>query len=318
MYKKTIWPWATGLVSNILKNYFMGNLQRLFIVPFNIIRNRIFVFIFLNGFLLALLVYFFVEDNYESQIFRALASQVLEQGKTDNRSIALTSLQLTHNLEKYRLSVFGNKDINAIKSDLIRPVTFDLITGSGACGSYAYVLSRILDEFNIKTRFAQMKVGDTYGAHIVIEALIGGSWVVLDPSYNLYFQNERGELASFKQVGNNWDYFKQQAPTNYDQSYDYSGVRYTNWDKIPVVLPAIKSTLGLFKSKEEIETLSLRSFVLQKFSILFKVTLAFYVLITLFFIRAYVKQSNEIENFRLSLLFAKKSKIAIASKRLAL
>lgn len=296
----------------------MGNLKSLFTVPVNIIRNRIFVFIFLNGFLLALMIYFFVEDNYESQIFRALASQVTEQGTTDKRSIVLNSLQLTHNLEKYRLSVFGNKNIHAIKSELIRPVTFDLMTGSGACGSYSYVLSRLLDEFNIKSRFAQMKVGDNYGGHIVIEAEIDGSWVVLDPSYNLYFQTENNHLASFKQVSSNWDYYKQQVPVNYDAKYNYADVRYTNWDKIPVVLPAIKNVLSIFKSKEEIETMSLRSLVLQKFSLLFKVTLAFYVLVTLFFVKAYIKQSNEIENFRLSLLFSKKSSAAIASQRLAL
>ncbi len=309
---------AVCIVSNILKiQNVMGNLRSLFTVPLNIVRNRIFVFIFLNGFLLALMVYFFVEDNYESQIFRALASQVTEQGKNDKKSIVLNSLQLTHNLEKYRLSVFGNKNIHAIKSEIIRPVTFDLMTGSGACGSYSYVLSRILDEFNIKTRFAQMKVGENFGGHIVIEAEIDGSWVVLDPSYNLYFQSANNQLASFKQVSANWAFYKQQVPANYDQTYNYAAVRYSNWNKIPVALPALKSFLSLFMSKEEIDTISLRSLVLQKFSLLFKVTLALYVLITLFFIKAYVKQSNEIENFRLSLLFSKKSSAAIASQHLA-
>lgn len=292
----------------------MGNVLNKLSAPLNIIRNPIFLFIFLNGFLLALILYFYVEDNYENQIFKALASQVKEQNHTSDHSVVITTLQLTHNLEKYRQTVFGNKDIQAIKSNLIRPVTFDLMTGSGACGSYAYVLNRILEELSVETRFAQMKVGNNFGGHIVSEAKINGSWVVLDPLYNLSFKKEEGGFASFDDVRNNWEYFSTQVPNNYDLSYNYADVRYTNWSKIPVVMPALKKVLDLTIGSERTNAISLRSMFLRKYDVLFKATLVCYILITMLFIRAHIRQSIEIENFRLSLLFAKKTTAAQAAQ----
>jgi len=296
----------------------MRSFKSLITAPLGIIRNRIFFFIFLNGFLLALLVYFFTEDNYEQQIFNALATQVKESSASKSSdSILINSLKLTYNLEKFRLSVFGNKEINALKSNIIRPVTFDLMTGSGACGSYSFVLSRLLDELGFETRFAQMKVGDSFGGHIIIEAKTDKGWVALDASYNLYFKKKNGELASFRDVQNDWAYFSKQVPADYDPSYSYSGVRYTNWEKVPVLMPMIKGGLNVVKGKEAADEFSMRSLFVKKFSFLFKVTLVIYILATMLFIRLYIRQSNEIKNFNLSLLFAKKSMHAIATSKVA-
>ena len=150
----------------------MKSLASVITAPFKLIRNKIFLLIFVNGFLLALLVYFFIEDNYETQIFKALAVQVKQTAKSNNTdSLLVQSVQLTHNLEEYRQSIFGDKEVSTFKSDLIRPVTYDLMTGSGACGSYSFVLSRLLGEMNIDTRLAQMKVDGKFGGHISPETL---------------------------------------------------------------------------------------------------------------------------------------------------
>lgn len=284
----------------------MQKIIRGFAVPFKLIRNKIFFFIFLNGFLLAMLAYFYMEDNYESQIFKALAHQVRETSSNQSEeTILLQSLQLTYNLEKYRVSVFGNKEINALKSNLIRPVTFDLMTGNGACGSYSFVLSRLLNELGIETRFAQMKVGDSFGGHILVEAKTSQGWVVLDASYNLHFRRKDGLLASFKDVQNDWAYFRGQVPDNYNMSYNYSDVQYTNWNKIPVLLPAVKGALNLTLGKERADTYSLRNLALQKYRLLFKISLVIYIITTLVFVKLYIRQSKEIEQFRLSLIFPK-------------
>lgn len=270
--------------------------------------NRLLLLVFLNGFFLALLVYFYTEDNYEAQLFRALATQVREQSTSNNiDTLILNSLHLTHELEKHRLSVFGNKNIRAFKSDLIRPVTYDLMTGSGACGSFSYVLGRILAELKIEIRFAQMNVNGVYGAHNVIEARSGDQWVVLDPIYDLYFVKSDGRLASFKEVSDNWSKYKETVPVDYNQDYSYSSVQYTNWNKIPVVMPAIKQVLNWTSGETYANEISLRSLFLSKFNILFKVTLFLYILFTFLLIRLYLNQSEEIEQFRLSMLFPKAS-----------
>ena len=279
-----------------------------------VLKNQLFLLVFFNGFLLALLVYFFTEDNYESQIFKALAQQVKQTTASESTdSIFKSSLSLTYNLEQYRLSVFGNKQIQSVKSDVIRPVTFDLMTGSGACGSYSYVLSRLLNELGIETRFTQMKVGNNWGGHIVVEAKNGYNWVVLDPSYNLMFAKGTGGFASAKDLKSNWDLYKSQVPAEYDHRYKYEDVRYTNWDKYPVVLSGVKSFISLVKGKTAAEEFSMRNLVLRKFSFLFKVTLVFYILLSIYLLLTYVKRYKEIEDFRISLMFAKRAESKSAS-----
>ena len=296
----------------------MKNVVSAFTAPFRFIRNKIFFFIFLNGFLLALLVYFYTEDNYENQIFKALATQVKQSTSSfETDSLLLQSLHLTYNLEKFRLSVFGDKQIRSFKSDLIRPVTYDLMTGSGACGSYAFVLCRLLNELNVETRFAQMKVNGEFGGHIIVEAKSNYGWVVLDPSYNLTFKKATGQLANFEEVKHNWAFFKNQVPDNYNPDYSYSDAQYTNWNKIPVIMPLVKGVLSVVKGEKEANEISIRNIILKKFSLLFNITLVFYVLITLLFIKTYIRQSEEIENFRVSLLFPKKKSEPLTSQAAA-
>ena len=286
----------------------MRNLLSKFTRAVGILKNQLFLLVFFNGFLLALLVYFFTEDNYESQIFKALAQQVKQTTTSDNvDSIFKSSLNLTYNLEQYRLSVFGNKEIQSVKSDVIRPVTFDLMTGSGACGSYSYVLSRLLNELGIETRFAQMKVGQNWGAHIIVEAKNGNKWVVLDPSYNLMFAKGSTGFASAKDLKANWDLYKSQVPAEYDSRYQYEDVRYTNWDKYPVVLSFVKGAISLVKGKQAAEEFSMRNLVLKKFRFLFKVTLIIYIILSIYLLSTYLKRFKEVEEFRISLLFAKKA-----------
>lgn len=276
--------------------------------PFLMIRNKIFLLLFINGFILSLVVYFFIEDNYESQIFKVLAKQVRLSAGTDNTDSLLSqSVLLTYNLEQYRTKIFVGKDVSTIKSDLIRPVTYDLLTGDGACGSYSYVLARMLQELGIRTRFAQMQVNGKYGGHILVEAFSQGKWVSLDASYNLIFRKANGQFASFKEVKSDWNYYKGQVPANYDMSYAYAGVQYTNWNKVPVIMPMIKGILTMGMGKEEAEGYSVRNIFLQKFSFLFKLTLGIYILISFFLVRIYLRQSNEIEEFRLAMLFPKKA-----------
>lgn len=296
----------------------MKNVVSAFTAPFRFIRNKIFFFIFLNGFLLALLIYFFTEDNYENQIFKALATQVKQSTTSiETDSLLLQSLHLTYNLEKFRLSVFGDKQIRSIKSDLIRPVTYDLMTGSGACGSYAFVLCRLLNELNVETRFAQMKVNGEFGGHIIVEAKSNYGWVVLDPSYDLSFKKTTGQLANFEEVKSNWASFKNQVPDNYNPDYSYSDAQYSNWNKIPVIMPLVKGVLSVVKGKKAANEISIRNIILRKFSLLFNITLVFYILITLLFIKTYIRQSEEIENFRVSLLFPKKKSEPLTSQAAA-
>jgi hypothetical protein len=91
----------------------------------------------------------------------------------------------------------------------------------------------------------------------------------MDPLFNLVFVSHDGRLASYKEVSANWQYFQQQVPRTEDPElkypvgyYDYRGVRYTNWSKIPVLMPALHSLLRLVFG-DSIEEVSLRAYVLN-------------------------------------------------------
>jgi hypothetical protein len=256
-----------------------------------LVNNR--ALFFLNGFLLSTTLYFYMEDSYEKSLFEALASYVKGQKhiKATDENILLNSLHVIYSLETYRNKVFSNAQFYSAKSSLFHPLTFDLMTANGACGSYTFLLSRILSEFHIPNRIAQMAVKGKYGGHILLEAQTSHGWAVLDPLYDLCFTRPDGHLASFANVHNNWNYYRKQVPAGYDTTYCYEGVRYTNWQKIPVVMPFLKKVLTLVWGQERTAFFSLRVLTLRKFHILFWVSGILYLLLLLSIIRSNIQIS---------------------------
>jgi hypothetical protein len=248
-----------------------------------------FALLFLNGFLIATLLYFYLEDSYEKRLFEALACHVKTQ--TDSNStqidILLKSVQVTCYLVETRRGFFKDQKFSSIKSSLFHPVTYDLMTANNECGSYTFVLSRLLSELHISNRIAQMKVDGKYGGHILLEAETSDGWVVLDPSYNLHFRRPDGKLAGFADVQDNWNYYKNQLPAHYNSTYRYEGVRYTNWQKVPVLMPLMEYTVGLFIGKEKADYFSLRVFLLRMFHVLFIGTMVVWFLVLILTIKKF-------------------------------
>jgi hypothetical protein len=98
------------------------------------------------------------------------------------------------------------------------------------------------------------------GCHATIEAYADGKWIAVDPLYNVVFP------VSAAEVGRNWDTYKALTPPGYDMKYKYAGVRYTNWTKIPVIMPAIKTVLD-FVAPEFASTFSVRRYVLNVYRV---------------------------------------------------
>lgn len=252
-------------------------------------------FLFVNGFLLASMLYFYIEDSYEKKLFETLAAYVKEVSKnaTDTKkAFLLNSLSLTHQLGEQRAAVFGNSNFQSIKSSIIQPVTFDLMTVKGACGSYAFILSRILTELDIPNRIVQMKVNGLNSGHVLVEAKTNNDWVILDGSYNLYFKKSDGTMADFDEVQKNWSYYSRQLPPDYNLQYKYEGVRYTNWDKIPIIMPVIQSIITFTAGKDAANHLSLRTYFLRKYHLLFRLTEFIYGSLLFGFIRSYAKRNR--------------------------
>jgi len=236
---------------------------------------------FLNGFLLASLFYFKIEVNYEKELFQAIHTDINSKIKPSDSqdSVVLKAMHAIHGLMVNRGSVFGDKPFGGLKSELLEPTSFDLMTARGACGSFSMVLARVLQGYQYDVRIAQMKSKGTFAAHNIVEARTRHGWVVLDPLFDASFVKPTAELASFEDVRNNWSYYKKQVPQDYDMTNQYEDVRYTNWEKIPVILPAIKKVLDLSLGKKEADTVSVRTLFLRKFNICFNIVLFLFLLV---------------------------------------
>ncbi|MDP4128893.1 MAG: hypothetical protein Q8918_08750 [Bacteroidota bacterium] len=236
---------------------------------------------FLNGFLLASLFYFKMEANYERELFGAIRSDVNSNIKADDPqdSVVVKVMHACHGLMTNREPVFEGKSFTGIKSGFLHPTTVDLMTADGACGSFSVVLARLLQGYNFPVRIAQMKAMGKFGAHMIVEVETLHGWVVLDPLFDVYFTRPDHRLASFADVKNNWNYYKQQLPPNYDLKYRYEDVRYSNWTKIPVIFPAVKKMLDLTLGKAEADTISIRTHFLKLYDICFNIMLFFFILI---------------------------------------
>jgi hypothetical protein len=234
-----------------------------------IISNR-YLLLFINGILLASTFYFFTESKYEKELFGAITRKIKEELPAQHSyyEFVKKALKTTSTLQDERFNIFGNQKIEGVKANIFHPSTIDLMTNNGACGSYVTVLSRILKANNIQVRIGQMKVNGQYGGHMIVEAGIDGRWVVLDPTYSLYFTNADGSWATFSQLQKNWSYYQPQLPANYKQEYQFEDIRYTNWNKIPVITPAIKSSLNTLLGKEKADSISIRPFLLRNYHLL--------------------------------------------------
>src|SRR5438132_605136 len=102
---------------------------------------------FLNGFLLCLIVYTYLEDQYEQETFNSLNAYVLKSfnGKPAGEDTVLARCtHLIYSLETMHRKVFSAAAVGGFIANDIHPVSFDFTTGQGACGSSSLVLGRLL------------------------------------------------------------------------------------------------------------------------------------------------------------------------------
>ena len=238
--------------------------------------------------MIALLQQFNKRDNAEKNFFKEVATEISEKRPVfaEDSSI-LDALHITNRLLKYRTEIFHKNDgpVRIGGGGYDGSLTGDLMTANGACGSYADVLSELLETMGFKTRIAQMKVNETWGGHIIAEVQTSKGWVVLDASNDLFFTTPSGSLASFKDVSSNWEYYKAQTPKNYNQDYRYADVRYTNWEKIPVVMPLLKKALTVLVGTQKVNTISIRPLVLRKYKVYCLLLVISLVIVTFYLLK---------------------------------
>jgi hypothetical protein len=251
--------------------------MKLSITLIRTVFRNLYLLMFLNGFLIAILLCFRIQASYENGIFASIKSSINERLDSDDTadSIVVKSMNVCYYLLRPRAATFNDNTASSMgpQAGMFRSTAVDLMTASGACGSYSQVLARIIDTYHYPVRIAQMKAHGYFGAHNIVEAFTGRRWVVLDPTFNVCFVRPDSHLANFGDIHNNWPYYSKQVPADYDMSYKYEDVRYTNWTKIPVIMPAMKKVLSFVLGADRVNNFSLRTHFMNTYVVCFNVVL---------------------------------------------
>jgi hypothetical protein len=214
-----------------------------------------------NGLLLAFAVVFCFQSNFiNTQVHGIVRSVTTDRMTNEEKALAL--LRETYDIVRFGLRHADSADLKRVQRLPIASFDELIFLPAAACGDASAILFRLLDDAGIPSRMAQMRCGGRDGCHIIDEAFIGGRWVALDPLFNLAFRNDRGQLATFKEISANWQSFRKQAPPGYSQRYRYEAVRYTNWQKIPIVMPALRRVLVAIFGEARTSEISLRSYLM--------------------------------------------------------
>ncbi|MFO0837620.1 MAG: hypothetical protein U1D55_03775 [Phycisphaerae bacterium] len=221
-----------------------------------------------EGGLLTAFAFFIIFADGEDRLFKELVANVTTPAMSrEEQAIAL--LHAAHDLLRPRHAVFNAPEESlGLREQYLRSSGFELNAPRGACGSFSTVLCRSLQIAGFRARLVQMKVGAVWAGHVVVEAEVEpGCWAVLDPTYDLSFVRPDGELAGANDVHKDWAFYRHQVPNEYDSRYAYDELRYTNWNKIPVLMPALRWVIVITCGEQFASVLSIRACFLNLFRV---------------------------------------------------
>ena len=209
------------------------------------LSKRLLFLSFLHGMICASILYTGIQMTRENHVFNWLRDNIKLRTVASSNvdSLLVTATELTSSIMETRNVVAG---------------------GAGAWGNPSEVLARVVQSFGYPVRIAQVKAGGRFGGYSVVEADNGRKWVAMDPIYGLVYKTRNNELASVDELIKDWSYFRGQFPAQFGYGYRYEDVRYTNWEKIPVLLPAVKFMLKIAIGKKATDAICLRTIFLQR------------------------------------------------------
>jgi hypothetical protein len=238
------------------------------------------VLVFFAGFFLAAAIIFKIDADYTEDLFQQLGKHILEEARAEGdteKETLLRAMNTTYELQWNNRKNLFTYEHQSFKGKYLRSTDLDLLDVSGSCGSASMVLARTLQSMGFPFRIGQMYVNGNFGGHILVEVWSNGRWMVLDPLFNQHFIKPDGNLASFKDVQNNFAYYSKQILPNTPKQYQYEDVRYTNWEKIPLISPVAKKLLDLVYGETRANEICLRKYIIRTNMILYYVFLSLFV-----------------------------------------
>ncbi len=124
----------------------------------------------------------------------------------------------------------------------------------GNCGSHSRVLVAMLQSQGVDAQ--QLHLLDPQGRsiHTVVQARINGRLAVADGAFDIIYRRRDGSLATAADLAADTMLFHAQTTNvaGYPRQYVYLSTTVLNWQKVPVVLPAIRAALKLVLGGERV------------------------------------------------------------------
>jgi len=199
--------------------------------------------------------------DYEDALFDQIVASVVQPQWPETQKIAVLTAE-THALLKDRAKFFVNHGYVGPSTSWLTSADVHLLDGRGVCRSHASVLGRLLDRAGIQFRIVRIyfPAKGTWACHLGIEARAEGKWRAIEPFDNIVFPVDYLELSR------HWADYKALAPSGYDPHLYQAEIRYTNWRRIPVIMPVIKKILDRTAPKFA-STFSLRRYLLNAYRV---------------------------------------------------
>lgn len=231
------------------------------------------------------LAFLWVEADYENRLYDALVANALKTPSSMSRQEKVLALmQTTHTTVVTREPLFRDIAIRGVHAVLLRSGDTELLQADGSCGSCAHIFAEACQRIGIPVRCCQLSDSRDQTEHVIAEALVDGRWVVVDPLFPQVFHDSSGKLVGCAEVNANWEYYKNQAPKYREFGYQFGNVRYTNWSKIPVVMPMVRELLKWIFGEQRTNTFSLRTYCLNIYATYFRILLGFTIVLNVFLI----------------------------------
>jgi RNA polymerase sigma factor (TIGR02999 family) len=208
------------------------------------------VFWLVEGALLALLAVSIVFARREDVMVDAiLAPLPARAADADPRTQEERAVQAMHAVHEILWPRLRSLQASGVGNDFwFRSTYSHLMAPTGECGSFAQVLARTLQRDGFEVKVGQMRVGEVWGGHIIVLAKAGDRWIALDPYFDVAFRGADGRVLGIDEIRADWDTVRAQCPPNYDPTYRYEAMRFTNWRGLPVDL------LGAFFGQVSVRT----------------------------------------------------------------
>lgn len=211
--------------------------------------------------------FLWMSADHEERLYEVFADSCTSPTMTDLEKVQ-SLMRCVHRVIRDRQPFFSNDPRHKLRSSydtIFRSGDLELTQTDQGCGTHAAIFVEASRVMGLPARLVQLRK-DGRTVHIFSEVLLDGKWVVADATFQQMFRNPQGKFVGARDIVGNWSAYKDQAAPGYPtDEFDYEEVRYTNWDKVPVVLPAVKGILNLILGTEQADQISVRTYVLNRY-----------------------------------------------------